>query len=351
MKKLLLLFAALLPCCLALSQEAEGNGAYADFHLIPRTEFNGYFAPGQTGDGSSGYNFGNTSFYTLVEGAFSEHVSFTFSNHWLAMAHLGFGETADLYRSTLYSNVNNWTDIAKFDFTFGNWSFSVGKDCIATGGFEYDDYDVDVDYLLIGDIDKPLIASNLWYNLPCYQWGAKVGYTFGEHTTLYAQMVTSPFGERPFASGLFAYSAQLCGNYGAFSNMWSATALQRPDKGFDWLIALSQQIELEDFIIGFNWYNLSDIDYDDEDCPCGLFPGNTFRPIITYAPSEKLDFKLVGNIYTIPEVGFSDLNIGAAVHYHPWEILQLHAATAWDRNSGMLSFMAGLKLDLTVLSL
>ena len=350
MKKLLLLFAAMLPCCLALSQEAEGNGKYADFHLIPRAEFNGYFTPGQTGDGSSGYNFGNTSFYTLVEGAFSEHVSFTFSNHWLAVPNLGITETADLYKNTLFSNVNNWNDIAKFDFSFGNWSFSLGKDCLATGGFEFDDYDVDVDYMLIAE-DKPLIASNLWYNLPAYQWGAKIGYTFGEHTTMAVQMATSPFGERPFASGLFAYSAQLCGNYGAFSNMWSATALQRPDKGFDWLIALSQQVELEDFTIGLSWYNLSDVDYDDEDSPCALLPGNTFRPTVAYAPSEELNFKLVGNLYTMPEMGLSDVNVGLTVHYYPWEILQVHSGAAWDMTTGMFSIMAGVKMDLTVLSL
>ena len=70
MKKLLLLFAAMLPCCLALSQEAEGNGKYAEFQLIPRFDCNPYFTPGQTGDGSSGFTFGNTSIYTKVEGAF-----------------------------------------------------------------------------------------------------------------------------------------------------------------------------------------------------------------------------------------------------------------------------------------
>lgn len=351
MKKLLLLFAAMLPCCLALSQEAEGNGKYADFHLIPRTEFNGFFAPGQTGDGSSGYNFGNTSFYTLVEGAFSDHVSFVLSNHWLAMSNFGLDETAALYNNTLYSNANNWLDLATVTFSFGNWEFTLGKDCLATGGFEYDEYDVDVDYMLVGEECKPLIASNLWYNLPCYQWGAKIGYNFGEHTNVALQMTTSPFGVRPFSSGLFTYSAQLKGNYGPFSNMWSATAIQRPDKGFDWLIALSQQIELEDFTIGLSWYNLSDVDYDDEDSPCGLLPGNTFRPTIAYAPEDYLEFKLIGNLYTMPELGLTDVNVGLTAHYYPWEILQVHSGAAWDMTTGMFSLMAGVKLDLTVLSL
>ena len=81
MKKLLLLFAALLPCFLAYSQEADDTGSYVDVQIIPRFEFNPYFTPGGSGDGSSGYSFGNSSLYTLVEGAISDHVSFTLSNH------------------------------------------------------------------------------------------------------------------------------------------------------------------------------------------------------------------------------------------------------------------------------
>ena len=275
MKKLLLLFAALLPCFLAHSQEAEGNGAYAEFQVIPRFEFNPYFTPGQTGDGSSGYSFGNSSIYTLVEGAFSDNVSFTLSNHWLST------DLAGLYTSTFYSNACNWLDILTFDFSLGNWTFTVGKDCIATAGFEYDAWDVDTDYLTVED--KTLMASYLWSGLPSYQWGGKVAYGIGEHTSLALQMTTSPFGERPFASGLYCYSGKWDGNYGPFSNMWSASAVQRPDGGFEWLVALTQRVELGDFTAGLDWYNVADVDFGPEgDTPCefvgsrrevGLLPG------------------------------------------------------------------------------
>ena len=350
MKKLLLFFAALLPCSLALSQEAEENGKYAEFQLIPRFEFNPYFTPGKTGDGSSGYTFGNSSIYTLIEGAFSEHVSFTLNNHWLSATHPGIEDTANLYRNTLYSNGNNWLDIAKFDFSFGDWTFTVGKDCLASGGFEYDEWDVDVDYLTVAD-DKVLMASNLWYNLPAYQWGAKVAYGIGEHTTLGLQMSTSPFGERPFASGLYTYSFKWDGNYGPVSNMWSASALARPDGKYDWLLALSQQVELGDFTLGFSWYNLNDVDFDDEDAPCGLLPGNTFRPTLAWAPSDKFDCKLVGNVYTEPGSGMTDLNIGSSYHYYPIETIQLHAAFGWDLTTRMMSAMLGVKVNFTFLTL
>ena len=79
MKKLLLSFAALLLASLALSQEADDFGSYAEVTLIPRLELN----PSIPADTESGIGFGNSSFYTLFEGSISEHLSWTVANHWL----------------------------------------------------------------------------------------------------------------------------------------------------------------------------------------------------------------------------------------------------------------------------
>ena len=351
MKKLLLLSAALLLCSLAHSQEAEENGRYAEFQLIPRIDFNPYFTPGSSGEASSGFTLGNTSIYTLLEGAFSEHVSFTLSNHWVAVNTPGFQETADLYRSTLYSNTNNWLDVLTFDFSFGNWTFTLGKDAILTGGYEFDEWDVDCDELFVAD-DKLLYGSYLWYNLPAYQWGAKVSYAVQDHTTLALQMVTSPFGERPFASGLFSYSGMLTGSYGPFSNKWSASALQRPDGGFEWLVALANQVEFaDDFIFGFDWYNCVDVDYGfDGEAPVELIKGNTFRPSLAWAPTEQIDCKLVGNIYSRARALY-DANVAAAFHYHPFEFLHVSALLGYDFFSKTIAASVGVKANITLFSL
>lgn len=354
MKKLLLSLAALsLSCFLAYSQEAEGAGSYAELKLIPRIELNPFFTPGNTGDGSSGLTFGNSSFYTLFEGAFSEHVSFTLSNHWLALPHFNYAETVNLYTNTLHSNCNNWLDFLKFDFTFGNWVFTVGKDCLATGGFEYDDWDVDVDYLLAGSLDeeKALICSNLWYNLPCYQWGIKAGYNIGESDFVALQACTSPFGERPFASGLYAFSAKWDSSHGPWSSMISLSAIGAPEGRYSWLAAVSQRVEISDFTLGLDWYNTADIDYDDDDAPCGLVQGHTFRPSIAYAPLDCLDLRLQGNIYTLPDLKYTGMNLGLVCHYKPFEWLCVNGAAGWDHELGAVSAMAGVKFNLTVLSL
>ena len=350
MKKLLLLFAAMLLCSLAHSQEAEGNGSYADFQLIPRFDFNPYFTPGDKSDGSSGHTFGNSSIYTLIEGAFGEHVSFTLNNHWMTVPTSDWGDTKALYEGTLYSNTNNWVDIAKVDLTFGNWQISLGKDCMATGGFEYDAWDVDTDFLINSE-GNIMLASNLWSNLPSYQWGAGVGYNIADHTNLTLQMLTSPFGERPFASKLFVYSFKWTGNYGPFSNIWSATMAPRADGATEWLIALSQQAELGDFTVGLDWYNVADVDYDDDDAPCGFIHGNTFRPRLAYAPTEEFECGLYANIYNLAGAPLSDFNIGASVHYRPIETIQLHAAAGWDWTTNCVSALAGIKVNFHFLSL
>ena len=180
------------------------------------------------------------------------------------------------------------------DFNFGNWTFTLGKDCMATGGFEYDAWDVDVDYMLIGD--KTILASYLWNNLPSYQWGGKVAYSIQDHTTLALQMTTSPFGERPFVSGLYSYSAQWNGNYGPLSNIWSASAIHRQDGGFEWLVSLSQRVELGDFTLGLDWYNMVDVDYDD-DCILRreMYASGKSRAFINDTPVQLSQLKAVGD--------------------------------------------------------
>ena len=351
MKKLLLFFAALLLCSLAHSQEAEGTGSYADFRFVPRFDFNPYFTPGSSGDGSSGYSFGNSSIYTFIEGAFSDNISFTLSNHWLAASKPDWEDTAKLYTSTFHSNAQNWLDILTVDFSVGNWTFTVGKDCILTGGFEYEDYDVDCDYMLAGE--TILYASNLWLNLPGYQWGAKASYNLLDHTKLSLQMVTSPFGDYFFTSGLFCYSGMTEGSYGPFFNRWSASAIQRPDGGFEWLVALSNKLDFaEAFTFGFDWYNCVDIDYDllGLDAPCELLKGSTFRPSLAWAPAEQFDCRVIANVYTRLKELY-DLNVAAMFHYRPIESIQLQAGLGWDLYSKMMAASVGVKVDLTFLSL
>ena len=72
MKKLLSLIAALLPCFLAHSQEADNLGSYAEVKLVSRLDLNPTYS---LGEAEMGFDFGNSILCTTFEGAASEHFS------------------------------------------------------------------------------------------------------------------------------------------------------------------------------------------------------------------------------------------------------------------------------------
>ena len=329
MKKYLLSIAALLLGLLAHSQEADDLGNYAEVSVISRLDLNPtwYRNPAETG-----FDLGNSSLYTQFEGRASEHFSWTVVNHWFSFTDWPAGdfEAFELFKTLGYSDSNNFIDIMKADLSFGNWTFSLGKDCITTGGHEYDDDDYDV--------HTPL-ASPLWNDLACYQWGGKVAWTTpSEMSTFSLQMTTSPFGERPFASGLYTYSFAFGGDYGWYSPLWSVSALARESSEFssaprdyDFLVTLGNQFFFSDFTFTLDWSNTSGIapDYG------SLLKGNMFHGRLDYTPSERWNFSLRGNYILTPKESLFEnwWNLGAIAEFFPLrdsDALRLHAFVEYD---------------------
>ena len=332
MKKYLLSIAALLLGLLAHSQEADELGNYAEFSVIPRLDLN----PAWYTDGFE-FTLGNSSLYTLFEGSASEHFSWTLANHWFS-GNSFLGPNADaweMFRGLGYSDSNNFIDMLYADLKFGGWTFSLGKQCITTGGHEYDDWDWEV---------HTNMASPLWNDLACYQWGGTVAWTTpSEMTTFSLQMVSSPFGERPFASGLFTYSFQWSGEYGWYSPLWSVSAFARhaaetssARRDYSFLVSLGNQFTFGDWTISLDWSNIAGLDYYYED----FLKGNIFHGLVSFAPSDRWDFSLRGNFVHVnnkkfthdydvlgPQVSYWDL--GAVAHFYPLrdsKDLRLHAS-------------------------
>ena len=174
MKKHLVIAAMMLLCFPAFSQEANepGRGA-AELTAIARAE----------------YPLGNTSLYTLLEGNITENLSYCVENHLLST------EPCLLYQNTLRSDDVNWLDFAYLTYSFGSFEVSAGKDMLPWGTFEMDEYDFDV---------HTDFVSSVWNMLPIYQWGLKASWLPTEELCFDARVSTSPYGERPFASGLYA---------------------------------------------------------------------------------------------------------------------------------------------------
>lgn len=274
MRKTLFLLCAMLCCFHAFAQEAEVAGRTTESEdsgtqwlIVPRIDVNPY-APLKNG-GYKGFDLGSTSLYGLFEGAFGES-DFSYS----VEAHLLSSDPAALYGNTFRSDDVNWLDWANITYAPGNLYFTAGKQIMSVGSFEIDDYDYDAHINL---------CSTLWNNLQVYQWGIAAGWiSDDESTDLSLQMVTSPYGERPFSSGLYTYSALWRGEYGPWMPLWSVGAMAYDKGAYVGHIAVGNQFSVGDFTLGLD---LSTRGYDFD------FNETTAVALLGWEPSEKFALK------------------------------------------------------------
>ena len=331
MKRLLVVCAAsLLSCFLVSAQEADNSGRSVELSVIPRLDLNPTFTPG----GSTGFTLGNTSLYSLFEGNITDNLSFSVANHWAAFNSLedALEPTKNLYRNTLYSYDTNWLDWAYLTYSFGQFSVTLGKDMITTGGLEFDDYDFEV---------HPDLVSSYWHALACYQWGGKVGFTTPSESDSFSfQVSTSPFGERPFASKLFNYSLEWRGEHGILETLWSATALGTEPGEFQPVFCLGQRLNFDSFSIGLDAFSV--IGDEDADENTVLHKGITIMPSIVYSPSDSFDILAKGGyenyaLETVEDVTVKQWWAGLACHWYPLKDshdLRVHAVAAYRPDYG-----------------
>ncbi|MBO4434700.1 MAG: hypothetical protein J5769_04510 [Bacteroidales bacterium] len=269
MKKILVVCAAItLSCFLVRAQEAEDTGSGAGLSIISRLDGGlSYYQ-----DEGLQFNFGNTSLYTLFEGNISENWSFTVSNHWIASdwTSAGFKDgilvpTADLAASTLnyplsgYAG-NSFFDEAHINFTTGNWEFAAGKLPLLVGGFEFDEWDYDV---------NPITTSTFWNSFTVYQYGLTAAWTTPDEAhTFTAQIATNQHNNSP-AFGI-RWNGELFGfwstNYSVLMSKYAKP--WAPIDAYIPIISIGNRFTFNDFTLTADFinragdpnYNYTDID-------------------------------------------------------------------------------------------
>ena len=337
MKKILVVCAALstLLCSPLLAQEADDAGTGVGFSIIPRLDLSPEFT-----DGKGEFTLGNSSIYTLFEGNITDNLSFSVSNHWASLWGTDpFGqETKDLYNHTLWhSDTVNWLDWAYLSYELGPWTFTLGKNVMLTGGTEYDQYDWD---------RHPALASSFWNNFAGYQWGGRVGFEFLEGNTLNLEVATSPYGERPFSSGLYAFSAGWNGTIGPWQPLWSFSAIQKGDDKYEPLLYLGNRLVSDKAQV--------DVDFSNR-VGSGEFvlaKGYSIHGTATWPVSEKLDV-----LATVAYEKINDLDEGAkiggaAIHWYPFgedKSLRVHAFCAYNSLAKTATICLGAVYNLNLL--
>ena len=289
MKKILVVCAAItLSCFLVRAQEAEDTGSGAGLSVISRLD------AGVNFDSSEGtfFNFGNTSLYTLFEGNISENWSFSVANHWIGSDWTSAGFLDGLLAPTelLITNTLNYPfsgyagnslfDWAYITYNMGSWEFSGGKMPLVVGGFEFDEYDFDV---------NPVTTSTFWNSFTVYQYGLSAAWTSQDEAhTVTLQLATDQYNTRP-AFGV-KWNGEL---FGFWSTNYSILVGQhfnqvRNKYSIRPILSLGNRFTYENFTLttdfisraGDPLYNYPDID------------GYTFLATLGYTLNETLDVSL-----------------------------------------------------------
>ena len=301
MKKLLLLIAALLPGSLAHSQGADDLGSkYAEVSFVARAEYSSV---------EDGHHLGNSSFYALLNGAFSSRLSYKVQTHLLG------SDPESLYAGTLRSDGGNWLDYAWLNYDFGALDITLGKNNLLVGTFEYDQDDFDLYYEL---------ASMMWDVLPAYQWGVTLNFNPDDSFFLAAQIASSPFMERPFSGGRFSGSLI----YGTtwrenFSDVYSFNMLQYEDGSMLKLFSAGFN-----FTLG-NWdlYLNGTIDFFSDCLP------NSKHLYAQYNFSDRLSLGLKAGLDNMDEEFVWCYNRwygGLLLNWFPSEPFRVHMAGGYD---------------------
>lgn len=302
MKKPLVTAAVLLLCFLAYSQEADESGGYTGFSVVGRVE---YF---------NSDPLGNTSIYTLLEGEFAEHFSYSVSNHWLG------SEPGLLYENTFRTDDANWLDWAYLTYSAGDFSFSAGKNAMLWGTFEIDEYDF--------DIDLPF-ASSVWNNLQSYQWGVSAAWEATDFLVVEAMAGTSPYNELAYKPTAFAYGARLSLETEHISGKAAYNAVGMGDGAFTGVFSGGLRGSYGPFALTWDWNSKAG---DEENI---FAKGMSTLVNLDYMPSDNLQFRLHGGLEHYEALSADACTVGAGVHYYPLENLRAHLVGAYNFGSAL----------------
>ena len=332
------MIAVALSATLVHAQEAENVGNSAQLSIIPRIDLNPYV--GFRSDAGTDFSLSNSSLYTLLEGSFGEHFSYSIMNHWLS------DEPAALYKDTFFhSDVNTWCDWANLTYSLGDFSFTAGKCFTAIGLWEMDAYDYESHYDL---------NTTIWNEMAVYQWGGDVTLNHGDYAASTVQLVSSPFTVKPFQGGVY-----------------TASVLTRRDaeEGLSYLASLNfLGYERSHFIKMLNagvMYSFADSYTVGADVAWRIDKDlhvneGSFAGVFEYDPSDKLNLIAKAGFEDCRELNGFNLPMfsvdgrffgGLAAHYFPLkdnDALRLHAVVAYDNGYAGLSINIGALYNLTI---
>lgn len=157
------------------------------------------------------------------------------------------------------------------------WDISAGKEVVMIGGYEYDRAPIDL-----------YQCSEFWNNVPCYQMGFHLGYTFNQgKDQINAQFCQSPF--RFVANDLYAYNLIWYGSHDWWNTIWSVNMSEYDEGRYISYIALGNQFQFGNIRIQLDLMNRA------ADHQTFLAKDCSVMCDVAYKPCEKLNIYAKGS--------------------------------------------------------
>jgi len=311
MKKTLSILSILFSCLVAGSQEKPSA---FNCDIVSRAEYSSM-------DNTN--NLGLSSLYALMHGNITERFSYSTAFHLLNPY------PKSLYNNLFHTNSISFCDWAYLKYDFGPVNFTLGKDIIIAGNFEMDSYDFDL---------YAELTSAIWNTLPVSEWCARVNWDINDKICLSAQITTSPFGERPFASGLYSYNVRGAFNFDYYEGLAALSFMQTAPSSFFKMLSIGNR-----FNVG-KWQ----ITWDSIYC---LTKGKTPMTHLFYTSWDATDkLRITGKIglnsvsqdeETWLEWKSTDILLGAIAEWQVTENFGLHALVGYESLTKKVLYNAG----------
>lgn len=204
---------------------------FNQFRLEARADFDFNQASSSTGvHYDPSYGMHGRYFNLIAGGTLGDKFSYFFRQRVVANS-----GSVNLFDNTDFLYINYMPN--------SNWTFRVGKDALAVGGYEYDAAPIDV-----------LFCTRYWDYFYCFQPAVAAAYKTdnGRHMIM-GQIGDSPYvytnGGAAWNDGLLAYSLYYAGDFGHYKMLSSVNMFQRRDRKFMNYIAIGQKLAYDKFDI------------------------------------------------------------------------------------------------------
>ena len=258
----------------SLTEKTEDLSGPVNIEIGARVDYQRDYRQGDAFDDNCGFKGKYLMF--LVTGNINEKFSYVYKQRL----------------NEIHKNANffDGTDQLKLMYRFNKkWDITAVKMSMAFGSYEYQ-YD---------PMDMYMYSE--WGNsIPCYKFGASLGWNAGANDRFELQFHESPFDKRHM--DLYAYSLAWYGTHKALKTVYTANVLEYQPGEFIYYLGLGHHLDLGNFAVEFEYLNRATKNH------AFFFKDYSIVGQVAYRPTDRW------NVYAKATYGYNNTGDVALTH-------------------------------------